>query len=155
MRLRPLLYARLSANELALTDLRNGRSWRGPPVLAVEMATKRILKLGREAAEYASDSVTVMNGFAELSAGRISNPDTAALALRLAANDVLRRPLFVIRPDLVIHPVIAEGRRSSALDIELCGLGKVLSARRCTVWYGGELDVKSAEEIIDRAMSSS
>jgi hypothetical protein len=97
----------------------------------------------------------LMNGFAELSAGRISDPDPAALALRLAANDVLRRPLFVIRPDMVIHPVIAESRRSADLDSQLCSFGKLLSVRHCIVWYGGELDLTSAEEIIDRAISSS
>jgi hypothetical protein len=150
MRVRPLLYAKVTAEELVLTDLRNGRSWRGAPVLAVEAATKRILKLGDEAIEYAGDGVLLLNGFQDVAEGHISSPDPAALALRLAANDVLRRPLFAIRPDLVIHPLIESSRGSSELNEQLCALGKLLGVRRCTVWYGGELDRASAEELVNR-----
>lgn len=139
--LRPIVYAQLSAERLAVRDVRSGRAYAAAPICAVLPGPlRRVVEVGQEARTASADRpLHIVNPF--------EHPRTlvadVALARQVLAGFLARLyPLrFVPRlPVLVLHPRVEPQGGFTKVEIRaLHEIARGAGASRVLLWQGREL----------------
>lgn len=139
--LRPTVYAQLSAERLAVRDVRSGRSYAAPPIGALLPGPlRRVLAVGQEArTATAGRPLQIVNPF--------EHPRTlvadAVLGQQVLAGFIAKLyPMRFLprRPVLVLHPRVEPAGGFTQVEIRaLHALARGAGASRVFLWQGREL----------------
>jgi rod shape-determining protein MreB len=139
--LRPIVYAQLSPERLAVRDVRTGRAYAAPPICAVLPGPlRRVVAVGQEARiASAGRPLHIVNPFEH---PRVLVADVALAGQVLAGFLARLWPLRFLprRPVLVLHPRVDPAGGFAPLEIRaLHEIGRGAGAARVLVWHGRDL----------------